>query len=76
MKILKTWQQLEVATEKGSWKQMFLKYREILKDYKSNRNPLKMLKTHFFGNVEGPQSVNLSKKKLHYKYFSINFSNF
>ena len=44
MNILKTLQQLQAATEKGSGKQMFLKSQEILKDFKSERNPLKMLK--------------------------------
>ena len=34
------------STEKGSGKQMLLKCREILKDYKSERSPLKMLKVH------------------------------
>ena len=47
MKTLKNWQQLEAATEKGSGKKMFLKCREILKDYKFEHNPLKMLKAHF-----------------------------
>ena len=48
MKILKTGQQLGAATEKGSGKQMFLKCREILKDYKFERNALKMLKAHLW----------------------------
>ena len=73
MDILKTLQQLEAATEKGSGKQRFQKGQEILKDYESKRNPLKMLKAHIFGNVAGPQFVT-SKNKLHYKYFLINLS--
>ena len=28
---------------------------------------------HIYGKVAGSQSATLSKKKLHYKYFSINF---
>ena len=49
MNILKTLQELEAATKEGFGKKMFLKCREILKDYKSNQNPLKMFKgTHFW----------------------------
>ena len=47
--ILKTLQELEAATKEGFGKKMFLKCREILKDYKSDQNPLKMFKgTHFW----------------------------
>ena len=49
MKILKTCKKLEATTEKGSGKyekQMFLKCRGILKDCKSKRNPLRMLKAY------------------------------
>ena len=42
---------------------MFLKYRNILKDCISGQNLSKMLKGVLFGNVAGPQSVTLSKKK-------------
>ena len=48
IKILKIWQQLEVATEKDSGKKMFLKSREILKDYKFEGNALKMLKAQLW----------------------------
>ena len=49
MNILKTLQELEAATKEGFGKKMFLKWREILKDYKSDQNPLKMFKgTHFW----------------------------
>ena len=44
MDTLKTLQRLEAATEKCSGKYMLLKCRNILKDYKSECNPLKMLK--------------------------------
>ena len=52
MNILKTLQQVEVITEKGSGKQSFQKCREILKDYKSKRNPLKMLKAPFLVTLQ------------------------
>ena len=49
MNILKTLQRLEAANKKGFRKYMFLKCRAILKDYKSEQNPLKMLKgAHFW----------------------------
>ena len=47
-----------------------------MQGYKFERNPLKILKVHFFGNVAGPQSATLSKNKLHYKYLLISFSTF
>ena len=56
---------------------VFLKCQQILKDYKSQQNPLKMLKALkecFFGKATGPQSSSLSKDKLHYKHFSIDWS--
>ena len=62
-----------------SGKQTFLKCQIILKDYKSEQNPFKMLKglkECFFGKVTGPQSSTLSKDKLHYKYFSTDLSTF
>ena len=52
MNILKTLQQLEAATEKGSGKQRFQKSQEILKNYKSEHNPLKMLKAHFLVTLQ------------------------
>ena len=42
---------------------MFLKSRKILKDYKSEQNPLKILEC-LFGKVAGPQFATLSKDKL------------
>ena len=48
MNILKILQQLEAATEKGFGKKMFQKCWEILKDYKSERNPLKIIKARFW----------------------------
>ena len=55
-------QQLEAAAKKFCGKNTFLKCRKILKDYKSERNPLKILKgVVFFGNVVGPQSATLLK---------------
>ena len=69
-------QQLEAAAKKFSGKKKFLQCQKILKDYKSERNPLKILKGVLFGEVAGPQSAALSKNKLHHKYFSIDLSAF
>ena len=44
MDILKTLELLEAVAERCSGKKTFLKCRKILKDYKCERNPLKMLK--------------------------------
>ena len=55
-----------------SGKDTFLKCEKILKDYKSEQNPLKMLKglnECFFFESCKPQSSTLSKDKLHYKFF-------
>ena len=59
------------------WKIDVPKMSKNIRDYKSERNPLKMLKrlkACFFGRVAGPQSSTLSKGKLHYKYFSTDLS--
>ena len=72
MNILKTLQRLEAAAEICPGKQTFLKCQKILKDYKFEQNPLKMLKglkEYFLWKVAGPQSSTLSKDKLYYKYF-------
>ena len=70
-------QRLEAAAKKCSWKKKFLQCQKILKDYKNEQNPLKILKgVLFFGEVAGPQSATLSKNKLDYKYFSTEFSTF
>ena len=58
---------------------MFLKCQKKLKDYKSEKNPLKMLKALkecYFSKVVGPQSSTLSKDKHDYKYFSTDLSTF
>ena len=69
-------QQLEAAAKKCSGKKKFLQCQKILKDYKSERNPLKILKGVLFGEVAGPQFAALSKNKLHDNYFSIDLSAF
>ena len=56
-----------MAAKKCSAKKKFVQCQKILKDYKSERNP---------GEAACPQSATLSKNKLHYKYFSIDFSAF
>ena len=61
MDTLKTSHQSEAASEKASEKKIFLKYREILKDYKSERNPLKMLEAHFRQRCK-PSICNFVKK--------------
>ena len=76
MNILKTLSTVRTAAEKCSGKYKFLKCRKILKDYKSEQNPLKMLKGVLFGKVAGSSSATLPKKKLHYKFFSIYLSTF
>ena len=49
MNILKTMQRLEAAAKKCSGKKKFLQCEKILEDYKSERNPLKILKgVHFW----------------------------
>ena len=65
----------------GHWKVFWeievFKCWEILKDYKSEKNPLKMFTgVHFFGKAAGPQYAILLKNKLHYKRFSNNLSTF
>ena len=52
MNIFKTLQHVEAAPEKGSGKQRFQKCRGILKDYKSDCNPLKMHKAHFLVTLQ------------------------
>ena len=47
MNVLKTLQQLEAATERCSEKYTFLNCRETFKSYKSESNPLKILKGFF-----------------------------
>ena len=69
-------QRLEAAAKKCSGKKKLLQCHKISKDYKSERNPLKILKEVLFGETTGPQSATLSKNKLHYKYFSIDSSTF
>ena len=51
MDIWKPFQRLEVAAEKCFGKKTFLKCGKILKDYKSEQNPLKILKRVLFGKV-------------------------
>ena len=72
--ILKALQQLKVATEEGSRKQMFLKYQEILKDYKSERNPLKMLKVQFLVKLQALNLQPCQQRKSTKSIFSINLS--
>ena len=46
---MKTLQRLEAAAEKYSGKQTSLKCLQILKDYKSEQNPLKLIEeAHFW----------------------------
>ena len=65
----KPYQRLEAAAEKCSGKYKFLKCRKILKDYKSEQNPLKMLKGVLFGKVAGPSSATLPKKNSTTSFF-------
>ena len=67
----KPYQQLEAAAEKCSGKYKFLKCRKILKDYKSEQNPLKMLKGVLFGKVAGPLSATLPKKTPLQVFFNL-----
>ena len=57
MNILKTLQRLEAASELCSGNYTFLKCQKILKDHKSEQNPLKMLK----GLTQPTHYVNLTK---------------
>ena len=62
MGILKTLQRLEAATDRCSRGWMFLKCWEILKDYQSVGNHLKILKERMFDKVACSLTTTLLKE--------------
>ena len=73
MTVLKTLLWIEAATEKCSREKTFLKFWEILNDYKSERDSLKIsLKERIFDKVAGPQSATPSIFQIICKLFKSN----
>ena len=73
MNILKTFQQLEAATEKRFWE---INVPKMSRNIERLQIKVKSFENAYRSAFFGPESAALWKNKLHYKYFSINLFTF